>query len=210
MPVESLTGNEELLVWNLLTGKLDTAPMVFIDSDPAAMYKVINLYFSDGTQVKVISEHAFWDLNLNRYVYLREDAAQYIGHWFNKQGANGWTKVQLIDVVVQEEYTTAWSPVTYGHLCYFVNGMLSIPGGIEGLFNIFEVDPETMMYDMEQMQADIAQYGLYTYEEFAAIFPIPEEIFDAFNAQYFKVAIGKGMLTLERVGQLIERYAEFF
>lgn len=210
VPVESLTGNEELLVWNLLTGKLDTAPMVFIDSDPAAMYKVINLYFSDGTQVKVISEHAFWDLNLNRYVYLREDAAQYIGHWFNKQGANGWTKVQLIDVVVQEEYTTAWSPVTYGHLCYFVNGMLSIPGGIEGLFNIFEVDPETMMYDMEQMQADIAQYGLYTYEEFAAIFPIPEEIFDAFNAQYFKVAIGKGMLTLERVGQLIERYAEFF
>ena len=210
VPVESLTGNEMLLVWNLLTGKFDVAPMVFIDSDPAAVYKVINLYFSDGTQVKVISEHAFWDLNLNRYVYLREDAAQYIGHWFNKQGANGWTEVQLIDVVVQEEYTTAWSPVTYGHLCYFVNGMLSIPGGIDGLFNIFEVDPETMMYDMEQMQADIAQYGLYTYEEFAAIFPIPEEIFNAFNVQYFKVAIGKGMLTLERVGQLIERYAEFF
>ena len=209
-PVEDLTGDEMLLVWNLLTGKFDVAPIVFIDSDAAAVYKVINLYFSDGTQVKVISEHAFWDLNLNRYVYLREDAAQYIGHWFNKQGANGWTEVQLIDVVVQEEYTTAWSPVTYGHLCYFVNGMLSIPGGIDGLFNIFEVDPETMMYDMEQMQADIAQYGLYTYEEFAAIFPIPEEIFNAFNVQYFKVAIGKGMLTLERVGQLIERYAEFF
>lgn len=132
--------------------------------------------------MKVISEHAFWDVNLNRYVYLREDADQYIGHWFKKQGTNGLETVQLVNVVVQEEYTTAWSPVTYGHLCYFVDGMLSIPGGIEGLFNIFEVDSETMMYDMKQMQADIEQYGLYTYEEFASIFPVPEEIFDAFNA----------------------------
>ena len=209
-PVEDLTGDEMLLVWNLLTGKFDIAPVVFIDSHSAMLYKVINLHFSDGTLVKVISEHAFWDLNLNRYVYLREDAAQYIGHWFYKQGENGLTKVQLTDVVIREEYTTAWSPVTREHLCYFVNGMLSIPGAIDGLFNIFEVDAETMMYNKEQMEADIAQYGLYTYEEFNAIIRLPEEIFDAFNVQYFKVAIGKGMLTLERVGQLIDHYSVFF
>lgn len=35
--VEQLTGNEMLLVWNLLTGEFDIAPMVFIDSDPAAL-----------------------------------------------------------------------------------------------------------------------------------------------------------------------------
>lgn len=213
--VETLTGSEMLLVWNLYTGRFDIAPIVFIDSDPEQFYKVINLYFSDGTQVKVISEHAFWDFNLNQYVYLREDAAQYIGHWFNKQTTDTagdliWTRVQLVNVEVQQEYTTAWSPVTYGHLCYFVNGMLSLPGGIDGLFNIFEVDPETMMYDMEQMQADIAQYGLYTYEEFAAIYSVPQEIFEAFNAQYFKVAIGKGMLTSDMLERLIDRYAEFF
>ena len=53
------------------------APILFIDSDPENYYEVINLYFSDGTTVKVISEHAFWDINLNKYVYLRSDAAQY-------------------------------------------------------------------------------------------------------------------------------------
>ena len=212
--VEDLTGNEMLLVWNLQTGTFDSAPILFIDSDPAAAYSVINLYFSDGTQTKVISEHGFWDHDLNEYVYLDKDAAQYIGHWFNilstdEDGSRVTEKVQLVNVVIQNEYTVAYSPVTYGHLCYYVNGMLSMPGGIEGLFNIFEADAETMKYDEAQMQADIAQYGLFTYEEFAEIFPISEEVFEAFNGQYLKVAMGKGLIDAEGLQILIERYAEF-
>lgn len=212
--VEELTGNEMLLVWNLKTGTFDAAPILFIDSEPIAMYSVINLYFSDGTQVKVVSEHGFWDYNLNEYVYLDQDAAQYIGHWFNKlstdaSGNRVSATVQLVNVVIQNEYTTAWSPVTYSHLCYYVNGMLSMPGGIEGMFNIFEVDAESMKYDEAQMQADIAQYGLFTYEEFAELFPISEAVFEAFNGQYLKIAMGKGLIDAEELQRLIERYAEF-
>lgn len=212
--VEELTGNENLLVWNMATGTLDVAPILFIDSDFVALYSVINLHFSDGTQVKVISEHGFWDYNLNKYVYLDKDAAQYIGHWFNKLSTDEYgnsisVKVQLVNVVIQNEYTTAWSPITYGHYCYYVNGMLSMPGGMDGMFNIFEVDAETMKYDEAQMQADIAQYGLFTYEEFAELFPVSEEVFEAFNGQYLKVAMGKGLIDAEGLQTLIERYAEF-
>lgn len=211
VPVESLTGNEMLLVWNLYTGTFDSAPILFIDKDASATYKVINLAFSDGTELKVISEHGLWDYNLNRYVYLDEDAAQYIGHWFNKQTTDGnittSTRVQLTGVTISMEETAAYSPVTYGHLCYYVNGMLSMPGGIDGLFNIFEVDAETMRYDASAMERDIAQYGLFTYEEFTQIVNVPQEVYDAFNAQYFKVAIGKGIVTEERLKELAERYA---
>ncbi len=203
--VEELTGNELLLVWNLQTGSFDTAPVLFVDSDPTATYKVINLTFSDGTTVKVIGEHGFWDITLNKYVYLRCDAEQYVGHYFRK--TNG--SVQLTSVEVRDEVTSAWSPVTAGHLCYYVNGMLSMPGGIEGLFNIFEVDAETMAYDSELMASDIAQYGLYTYEEFYETFPISEEAFEAFNGRYLKVAIGKGLLTEEDIARLIQTYSEF-
>ena len=213
--VEDLTGDEELLVWNMLTGEFDSAPIVFIDSEPERYYEVINLYFSDGTTVKVISEHAFWDINLNKYVYLRSDAAQYIGHWFNKQtiDENGnmvYTEVQLTNVVVQQEYTSAWSPVTYGHLCYYVNGMLSMPGGITGLINIFEVDPETMTIDQEAYLEDVEEYGLFTYEEFNALCPIPEAVFNAFGGQYLKVSLGKGLITWEELVNLISRYSEFW
>lgn len=211
-PVESLTGNESLLVWNMKTGSFDSAPILFIDYDQPQLYKVTKLTFSDGTQVNVIFEHAFWDFNLNKYVFLRSDAAQYIGHWFNKQATNNqgqmvWKKVQLINVTIQEEYTSAWSPVTYGHLCYYVNGMLSMPGATEGLINIFEVDGQKMKYNTVAMERDIDQYGLYTYEEFTQTFQVPYEVFNAFNAQYFKVAIGKGLITEERITNLIKRYA---
>ena len=215
VPVESLTGNEMLLVWNLFTGEFDIAPILFIDSEAAGMYEVVTLTFSDGTTLKVIDEHALWDFDLNEYVFMRSDAAKYIGHWFNKQtyDADGnmiYTRVQLTGVTVTTEYTSAWSPVTYGHLCFYVNGMLSMPGATTGLINIFDVDPDTMTIDEEQYLADIAQYGLFTYDEFAALYPVPEEIFDAFGGQYLKVAMGKDILTEEMIRALIVKYSEFF
>ena len=215
VPVESLTGNEMLLVWNMQTGSFDVAPILFIDCDPLKYYEVINLSFSDGTVVKVISEHAFWDFDMNRYVYLDENAAEYIGHWFNKQitnadGSLDWTRVKLVGVEMRYELTTAYSPVTYGHLCYYVNGMLSMPGGITGFMNIFEVDEETFTIDRTAFADDIAEYGLFTYEEFYEIYQVPEEIFNAFNGRYLKVSIGKGLITYEQIGELIERYSKFF
>ena len=206
--VEDLTGTEELLVWNLETGSYDSAPIVFVDSDAEAEYEIVHLYFADGTDVEVIYEHGFFDADLGKYVYLdANNAADYIGHSFIKQGdiANGtWETVELTEVVIENKVTTAYSPVTFSHLCYYVDGMLSMPGGIDGLFNIFEVDTDTMAYDAEKKAQDIETYGLYTYEDFADL--IPEEAFYAFNGAYLKVAIAKGLLTWEDIVYLAERY----
>ena len=213
--VENLTGNEQLLVWDMLNGTFTSAPILFIDTDPTTTYEVITLAFSDGTTVNVIDEHAFFDTTLNKYVFLRSDASQYIGHYFTKQILDGnnnmiQTTVQLVDVSIEEQITTAYSPVTYGHLCYYVNGMLSMPGNTESFINIFDVNPTTMAYDETAMAQDIATYGLYTYEEFSNIIPIPQLVFDAFNGQYLKVAIGKGITTLEEIQALLDRYSVFF
>lgn len=207
--VEELTGNESLLVWNLYTGTFDYAPIVFIDSDPLRLYEIIRLTFADGTTVDVIDEHGFFDVSLGEYVYLRRDASQYVGHYFNKCNGNTWTTVQLTGVTISEEYTTAWSPVTYGHLCYYVNGMLSMPGGITGLFNIFEVDASLMAYDAASMATDIATYGVYTYAEFNALITVSQDVFDAFNGPYLKVAVGKGLLTLDDIRALVDRYSGY-
>lgn len=85
-----------------------------------------------------------------------------------------------------------------------------MPGGINGLFNIFDVDPETLKYDEDKMSADIEMYGLFTYEEFAKVLPVSESVFNAFNAQYFKVAIGKGLLDIQTLERLADRYKDFF
>ena len=203
--VEDLTGNETLLVWDMFNGYYSTAPILFIDSEALSTYNVINLTFSDGTIVKVISDHGFFDITLNKYVYITEESyLDYIGHYFNKGNIN----VQLINANIEEEYIRVYSPVTYGHLCYYVNGMLSMPGNTESFTNIFEIDTNTMRYI--NVEEDIATYGLYTYEEFCEIIELPEEVFNAFNGQYLKVAIGKGITTLEEIQILLYRYSVFF
>lgn len=208
--VDSLRGDEQLLVWNMETGKLDSAPIMFVDNEQESEVEVIKLRFSDETEVKVISEHGFWDYNLNKYVYLDREAEQYIGHEFAKQDGENLERVTLVDVVLENEVTTAWSPVTANHLCYFVNGMLSMPGGVGGLFNIFDVDAETMTYDYEAMARDIEIYGLFTYEELSQYADLSREMFDAAGGQYLKVSIGKGNLTVEELVAMIERYGKFF
>ncbi len=214
--VEDLTVGEMLLVWNVSTGQFEASPILFIDKYEKEVYDIINLLFSDGTAVKVIYEHGFYDCNLNKYVYIYEDnASEFIGHEFLKQSydENGnmiQTKVTLTGVEMTQEYTNSWSPVTYKHLVYYVEGMLSMPSGIEGLFNIFEIDGETYTIDKEQMAVDIEKYGLFTYEEFNAILPLNEVMFEVFNGKYLKVAIGKGLITWERLEYLANRYGAFF
>lgn len=213
-PVEKLTGDEQLLVWNFEKGIFDTAPILFVDSDKQALYEVVYLHFADGGIVKVLTEHAFWDFDLNKFIYLRNDAAKYIGHYFNKQttdkdGNLTYCKVQLVSVEIREEQTTAWSPLTYGYMGYYVNGMLSMPGAGESFINIFEVDSETMTYDKDSMEEDIMTYDLYTYEEFAELVPVSREVFEAFNGKYLKISIAKGNTTIERILELVEIYKEF-
>ena len=85
-----------------------------------------------------------------------------------------------------------------------------MPGGVGGLFNIFEVDPETMTYDYEQIAKDIETYGLFTYEELNAICPLSEDMFNAAGGAYLKISIGKGNLTIEELIAMITRYTKFF
>ena len=213
--VENLNGDELLLVWNHHTGAFDAAPIVFIHGDGIQdAYEIIQLSFSDNTDIKVIDEHAFWDFDLNRYVFIREnESAEYIGHWFNKQttdinGELTWTMVQLVDVSIYTEITTAWSPVTFAHLNFYVNGLLSMPGDTQGLINIFEMDANTLQYDQTAFLDDITLYGTFEYADFAEM--IPEEIFDAFQVQYLTVSLGKELISWVQIEMLIAQYADFF
>jgi len=206
--VEDLTLDDMLLVWNLETGAYDVAPIVFVDSEEESEYEVVNLYFDNGDEVGVIYEHGFFDLDLGKYVYIdATNANDYIGHTFVTQDSienNTWSTAKLEKVVIENKVTTAWSPVTFEHLCYYTNGVLSMPGGIEGLFNIFDVDTTVMAYDKAKMQQDIETYGLFTLEDFEGV--VSEIGYLAFNGDILKVAMGKGMLTWEDIEYLAARY----
>lgn len=196
-------------MFNHETGTYDFASVLFNDSEPLSEYTIINLKFSNGKHIKVVSEHGFFDLDLNKYVYIDAiNYSDYVGHTFYSATWDGdiyesGTAV-LTEAYITQETVRVYSPVTNYHLNYFTEDMLSMPGGISGLFNIFEYD-ENLKYDEEQKQADIEAYGLFSYDDFKDL--VPYEIYAAFPTSYFKVAICKGLLTMEQLNYYIERYS---
>ena len=200
-PVEQIQPGDMLKVFNHYTGEYDVSPVVFNDSEPKQDVIVINLEFSNGSYIGVVAEHGFFDLDLMKYVYIDEyNYNDYVGHRFYSDGNS---IVTLNRAYITTQYTEVYSPVTAYHLNYFTEDILSMPGGIEGLFNIFEYD-DNLKYNEELMKQDIEKYGLYTYDDFKDY--CSYEFYQAFPAEYLKVAVGKGYITFDEIIYLINRY----
>ena len=206
-PVEDLKIGDMLMVFNHITGKLEAAPVIFNthSGDVYDYYDVLNLQFSNGTEVEVVSSHGFFDMTLMQYVYIDyENYADFIGHEFYANGG----KVTLNNAFVEEEYTAIYCPVTYFHMNSFANGILNtpnIPGDITGLVNYFEYDAD-LKYNEEAMARDIEKYGLYTYADFSDY--ISEAAYNSSPAVHLKVAVGKGMITFEQILDVINYLLE--
>ena len=207
--VDSLTGSEELLVWNHETGTFDSAPAAYIvnHDEEVKVHEVTQLTFSDGNEIKIIGEHVFFDATLNCYVPVTGDNAKdYINHVFTgiNNTNDALTAAKLVEAENFMEKTSAYEVVSYKHLTCFTNNLLSTSAYLDKLLNIFDIDTATMAYSVDKVAADIAKYGLYTYADFEGL--ISEEAFELYNAAYLKVAVGKGYITWDDILDLIDIY----
>jgi len=209
--VEELTYDDIVLIFNHETGKMEPGYIAMLDHKdiPADLYTIMNLEFSNGELLRLVGNHGLFDVTLNKYIFVDEsNMLDYIGHQFYYSYYNGTEFVSeivtLTNAYTTEETVRVFSPVTVWHMNYFANGILNYvpaPYGITGHINYFELNDD-MTYNEEKMQADIEKYGLYTYDDFAECLTI--EQFNALPFKYFKVAVGKGMLTWEELMATIE------
>jgi hypothetical protein len=207
-PVEEITTSDRILVFNHETGTYDMAGIIFFEADGVKEYRIVNLAFSDGSITRLISEHGYFDLDLMKYVYITEDNySSFIGHRFYKAAFDGMnytpSVVTMTDAYVTEEVTGCFSFPTEYHLNFFADGFLSMPGGIQGMFNFFDYDA-TLKYDEAKKAQDIETYGLLDYSFFADYMTYEE--YCMYPAQYIAVSLGKGLMTMEWMQYLIERY----
>ena len=203
--IDEVTYEDQLLVWNFFTGDYDVVPAAIIFYHGEEMYRVLSLNFSDGTTVKVINVHGFFDVEANEFVMIDEyNVDSFVGHNFAKVDGENYKSVELIGYEITDEYTGCYSIQSAFHINFITEGMFSLTlPPFEGWFDYFEIG-EGMKYDEEKMQTDIEQYGLYTYEDFADY--VTYEQFIAFNGPYLKVLVGRGVLTFEEILELIATY----
>ena len=206
--VQYLTGEEELLVWDHATGTFKSSPIAYIvdHDDEENESEIIHLYFEDGKTVDIIGEHVFFNSDLNRYVTLDANSADYIGNSFAVMTDGELTNSKLAGVEKEYKKTAVYEVVTYENLTCFTNNVLSASAYIDKLLNIFDINPDTMAYYPEKVAEDIEKYGLYTYEDFADL--VPEKAFDMYNAKYLKIAVGKGYITWNDILALISIYSD--
>lgn len=192
------------------TGKICSNLVIGNDdiNKPAKLYDVIHLEFSNGKETDFIYEHGYFDITLNKYVYLHEnDFGKFIGHEFvffdDKLNVR---KAKLIKASINKVFTKLAAPATANHLNLIVDDMLSMEGGLSGLFNIFDYDPATLAFDKEKMNADIKKYGLLSYKDFERFFP--KEIYDLLPCKYLGVSIGKGLITWEIFESYVNKWKD--
>ena len=85
-----------------------------------------------------------------------------------------------------------------------INDTLSMPGGLKGLFNIFEYDRGTLKYNEQKMARDIETYGLFTYDDFKDF--MSYEVYEALPIPFLKVSIGKGLVTWEELMGYVDAF----
>ena len=207
-PIEEVVEDDHVMVFNHETGKLDTAGIIFIERDGVKEYNVVTMKFSDGTSTRLIDVHGYFDLTARKYVYITtENYREFIGHRFckfiEKNGSYVRKEVIMTDAKLTKEVTGCFSFPSNYHLNFFADDFISMPGGIEGMFNFFDFDP-SLRYNQEKRNTDIQTYGLFEYEVLSDL--ISEEEFNQYPAQYLNVSIGKGMMTEEWLEYLISRY----
>lgn len=198
-----------VMSFNHETGRLEPTEIIINDDidEPEQTYDVIHLIFDNGNETDIVYEHGFFDLTLNKYVYLHTyDACNFIGHEFVFfKNLNGQIeRIKLIQVIINKMVTRVCSPVTANNLNIISDNMLSMPGGITGLFNIFEYENESLKYDIKKKNEDIKKYGLLDYSSFDKY--LPKELYDKLPCKYMAISIGKGFISWNTIQSYIDRW----
>ena len=215
-PVEQLNVGDEILVFNHFTGQIEKSTILinFHDNLEYAYYDVLYLHFSDGTTLGIHGDHYLFNIELNEYVLITPDTVEnYLGKEFYSSKFDNLldkyvgNNIKLVSYDIVTEYTKVYGPTSYGHLNYFAEGLLNINGDTDAFINILKLD-ENMKVDEELMKKDIEMYGTFTYDDFKDY--VSYEIYETYSGTYLKIAIGKGLTTMDRIMELISLYVPEF
>lgn len=199
--IDQVTYADRLLAWDFFKGEYAVVPSVLIVNHGYGEQTIIKLTFDDGTVVKAITAHSFFDADTNKWELINaSNASAYIGHKFVQAEDNGYTTTKLVDVEVYEEYTESYSLVSAYHYNFITENMFSLTNSVHDMLAGLVVG-ENMSYELD---SDVEECGRYTYSEFEDY--ITYEQYVAFNGDYLKISVEKGHITFDAILALIEKY----
>ena len=203
--VDQLTEEDLLLAWDFETGAYAAAPAAIYECHGTKEWTVVQLNFSNGTSVKIVDDHGFFDTSVNEFVFIsQENVAEFVGHGFVCVDGDSYTTVTLDSFDIYTEVNSIWTIQVAFYNNSISNGMFTLnTPDFKGWLDYFDITDE-MVYDQAHKQAEIAKYGLADYTQFAHL--VSYEQFLAFNGQYLNILMGRGVLNMADLELLISMY----
>ena len=143
-PIEDITFDDDILVWNFYEGKFDTAKPLFIKS-PQIASKYNLCTFSDGTKIGFVGEggekgyHRIFNADKGSFTYTGNDKDTPIGTCtFNENSSFP----ELVSQEIIEEPVEYYNVITDKHYNLFTNGILTSMHWS----NQYDIDTDKMVY----------------------------------------------------------------
>jgi len=189
--IENVKVGDLVKTFNHETGAFESGKVsyVFEGSTPATYF---TLSFESGKTLNIYDCHDLFEKTANKYVTVTAMNCQdFIGHEFYNAEDGVWET--LASATPDAGEANYYSIYVYDTQNCLANGMLSVPDDVDFILNVYEFDSETLKANEQTLAADIAKYGLFTFEECKLC--DSKEMFDDANLQYKNLYIGKGLIT---------------
>lgn len=119
-PIEMVTYDDTLLVWNFDNSRLSFAKPLWIKRrEIAPEYNLLT--FSNGTKLRTINQHRIFNKEAGEFTYPMTDATPMGTTTFMWNG----TSPSLVSKRIIEESVAHYNIITYGHMNLFANGILT-------------------------------------------------------------------------------------
>ncbi len=201
--VEDLNKEDFILSYNHFTNSFEYQPINIVINHGLRVYEVMNLYFDDGTSISFIQQHGLYNITKQCYSDFRcDNYFEFIGDKFIKYENGKIKQVVLIKATTETKITESFTCLSRYNLNCITNGLLTTASDLYGLYDIFKYKKNSLQYDEKDVEESIHKYGLYEFKDFEGI--VTEDIFENYGMKYFKISIGKGLMTYKDLIRYIE------
>lgn len=194
--IEDLKIGEEILSYNRFDGKLAKEKITSILSGHAKSANIITLKFSNNSELKIVDYEYIFDMDERVYLLVNSESYESLPGkrvMVNDNGKIG--SATILSATLDKKEVNHYTLYTSGSNNYIANNVVAKVATY--WINDYFIIDENYKIDREQLNKDIAKYGLYTYDDVKDY--ISYENYETYNVKYLKFIEGKGLATREQL-----------
>ena len=210
IPVSELQNDNKIKAWDFVYGSITSAPLTaFFKHSFDKPLDIIRVIFEDGSNIGVVFEHLFFDMDLGKFIAINPDNLDFTGHSFAKVNQDGKiTPVKVSSIFIDGKTHQTYAPQCLGHQNFLAAGFITGNDGQLEICNRFKFDVDNMCYDKDTKAEDLLSCELLNYEDFKDI--MSEEFFYGNHIDDWGVACSKGLISLEKIKSYLSHFSFCF